>query len=661
MPVLFSFTASENSGPTVNGTMQQRQHGTQAAPAPVTTGPDVSTQHAVSVSTLHNYKAKDIPAYYRWLAPNLGKYVTTFTTNVSSLEYDKRLFNELMFVADVMQRVNCFTGDNMQAVVVRNSCASSETKRGKNFRSRVAGFMCPDYQPLPQTKKSGLRFIHTLDAASDVKMVESLDFDKVATECEALVELHLPATVITLGNHDQAMMEVDPRDLICLNDENTAYSGWCDAFLEYNEGSTAWNAPEQDPPLLQSSRALVDTVLDHRCPVPKLLTITILSKIADMTMLSLVVVLNTLAEVRSTSQFLRENIQFKNRKPLVCEFLVGAFSHDGSSCGREYVKACEQQTRTDLRETLIQRGIVVCLRRPDVLKNLNAEIISTKANRSEAPGNTICYKEDVKHLNNNIWMLTVTYKLTLFKKQQLQELVMAKVRSFGNKSATNSTTSSTASTASTTTATTSTASTTTATTSTASTTTATTSTTKPVAQTKPATKSTIHKKKAAARKFSRKSVQKPPAPPIASSGLVLEDVNAVEIDESTWPDWSFTDVVDPSVRGRYWRPRVAYFNTLEEEMEDEDVKQMRQETNTSLHWCEWYRQTLVAEKARLSEIQIPNCVGILLAMESSDMDDEETIAYTDALSGKCDPKEVMITPHCTVLLSHSPVAIDTDE
>jgi hypothetical protein len=63
------------------------------------------------------------------------------------------------------------------------------------------------------------------------------------------------------------------------------------------------------------------------------------------------------------------------------------------------------------------------------------------------------------------------------------------------------------------------------------------------------------------------------------------------------------------------------------------------------------------DRDRLLEVKLPNCVGIMLAMESKDDDDDATKACINALSGTSDTGGVMIPPHCTVLLSHTQLQI----
>ena len=430
----------------------------------------------------------------------------------------------------------------------------------------------------------------------------------------------------------------------------------------------AWVLHETSAPKLGCSSALVDTVMDDRFSVPKMLTLLNMAKIADINMLSLVVVMNTLVEVRSIALFLRARVELKGRKLLVCEFLIGAFPDSEFTKTRTYTRECERQTRIDLRETLRARGIVVCLRRGDVLSNLHAELASIKADKSESPGSTICFTTDVAALNLNVSLMMAVRKLARFNETYLRNCVMSKARS-GKKSTTDISTTKTTALSS--------------------------NVCKlihpcPVASSSYSSKLTSHKK-SSTKSIICKSKDSRATPKVVVQDTLTQGIYDVaeparttvddfaepartkvddfDDEEVSWPSWEFhdaefaraaydvTEVTPGTGKSVWWRPRVDYSATPAEELRVSDIMLIRAETKASFEWCDWYREKLVVERERLAAARIPNCIGIMLAMEFCDEDDAETAAYISALSGTNDPDKVMIIPHCTVLLSHGPIPL----
>ena len=648
-----------------------------------------SARQKRSFDEMKQQDATELPAYLRYMTDKAETSAMAFTQKIPSLRNDKLQFNERMLVADVMQRVNCFSGLNLAPVVARNSCPSPQETEASR---RAIQLMRHGHSTDPRFP--GVRFVTTKSGGisdffriggvakksssrSGTSSSHTIDFDKLGSE-EPLGELsidkaalafdlesmsargmHQPPT-FTLDNPDQSMLgtsscgssgrsnkafELLPyhKDTSVRCCEETFRHAWLKnndytaigydshhtlnnnksttTCLTNNESTSAWLAnDETETCLMQSSKEFVDTVLDERYAVPKRLTLSVLASLADMSMLSLVVVLNTLEEVRSTANFLRMHVRAKTRSSQVCEFTVGAFSDPGywNPCislqqrekHRIHTEEFGRQVLEDLQNTIKSGGIVVCLRRADVLTNFNDAMASIKANKSDVPGATICYTADIKNFNKNLSLLLVMRKLADESQKDLHRRVNA-------------------------------------------------NNVQPLVTPKSITKSksSINKRKPPGRKFTKASH----APPDKSVKEIPTTVEPAATAETTWPSWDYTDnTMFSSLKERtiWWRPRVRY-SPPEARLGVEDIIRAQEEVKSSFEWCEWYKQILMKERARLVDIKIPNCVGIMLAIESKDDDDDATKACVDALSGICDPRGVMIHPHCTVLLSHPPLCIST--
>ena len=608
-------------------------------------------------------KATEISRYYRWLTTKIPTKTKEFTARVPQLADDKLRLNEEFFVADVMQRITCFKGVNLPPVTARDSCLPCERVDREKFRVLATQGMCPTghHDPgfVPAFFNAGgvgthkvcaldkmgdsMRELHPLSATMPTidfdKLASScepicelpllaLDFDKMASSCEPICELPLlPDETPTLGIQpisDTGMFTLSSVGELRYEEDTVrhdwsknkkiknTYDAFRSAWKNNNEtiGSGEMDSLETAPALLQSSRALVDTILEERHTVPKLLALTAMAKIADLSMLSLVVVLDSLAEVRETTCFLRENITFKNRPLKVCEFLVGAFLDDGFTMNRTRTIECERQTRVDLRETLKDRGIVVCLRRADVLSNLHDELASIKKQRHQSPGNTICYTDAVTKFNASTSLLRAAYTLTQAMKKDIDCSVMALVRRYVPPPP-------------------------------------------PVVAPPPPPKSAAPKRKALKRKFSAASRKTADV-----QATTCANEAAVRVDDdplATWEAWEYSEEDGAQTRrSKWWRPKISY---ADEGLDAEIIACIRADIKTSFEWCKRYGQTLIAERERLLAIEVPNCVGLMLAMECGDADDVATKGYIDALSGRHDPDRAMIVPHCTVLLSHEPIGI----
>jgi hypothetical protein len=653
---------------------------------------------------LKQYKAHNLHTYYKWIAPKLEKEVLALTGKIPYFANQKNQFNEKMFLSDIMQRVQCFQGSTLSPVFARNSCCVSPQKTYGQLRAMQV--MRYGYSPAPIQRLHGLHFMSIergsdffniggvdsgvlcnnsgCDVSSASQVTHTIDFDELGVECElggmdlddrvpsfdlqsmpdlrvpqqAVFALQGPARVhrradnassycdaLVSDNNDQPIQEADSERIKCEEAFRRAWS-------KNNEEATAWSKNNQwdyydamGPPLLPCSRGLTETILDERYTVPKMLSLSVMAAVADMSMLSLVIVLDTLSEVHMTTRFLREHIRFKDRGALVCEFLVGSFYDDGFTKSRLYVEQCERQTRLDLQKTIKSRGIVVSLRRSDVLTNLNHELAGIKANNVEAPGSSICYTEDVKNFNRNISLLVVVHKLTKIKEIVLREYVKIKTGSAAKTETTSSTSAGVV---------------------TSTTTSCTTASSPSLTSLSKHTKSTIVKRKPPGRKFCKPllSSRKVVRCTNATTATTTTPTTAIESEETietgTWESWEHTDInIDRPgpEQSIWWRPRVQYYPSPAQELTVADVHGVKAEVDASIEWCERYRQILALERDRLLEVKLPNCVGILLAMESKDDDDDATKACINALSGTSDTGGVMIPPHCTVLLSHTQLQI----
>ena len=179
-------------------------------------------EHVEKALATDAYMATDLKRYFQWVTPKMSGAVTAFTAAITGTGPSKARFNEDMFVAEIMQRINCFTGQTMPPVIARESCLDSLSTEG-TFRTRVSQVMRSETS---STTLATINAFHLEDLKRATCAVLPIDFDKIRDECDPLCELDMIDPELTID--PEIMLDVGPKSGSVDHIDQTMQDNTCD-------------------------------------------------------------------------------------------------------------------------------------------------------------------------------------------------------------------------------------------------------------------------------------------------------------------------------------------------------------------------------------------------------------------------------------------------
>jgi hypothetical protein len=435
-------------------------------------------------------------------------------------------------------------------------------------------------------------------------------------------------------------------------------------------------------PLLPSSHAWWRSICNPTPDVERLLAITTAVKAAQQLMLSSIIVVDDVAEMHELVSILHASMKSYNIP--VCEFFVGIIWDGDSLTAVERAAVERDRQMQELRNTLSNRGIVVTLRRTPVLNTLIAALVQYKSQKTQSPGSSFTYQEDVNKFNTSVALFKAAKAAIEYKRLEAMKdfCIDGCVFDFGEKAVVRYSPLSVNS--------------------------------ANVVKHPPSIDSVKHpsidsslpkinKKK---KSGSCNGVKHPPSvdsvkhPSIDSSlpkinkkkkpdsvrlsrkksAVKAKNVTFAESihveSDSSWGEWNYSDEADktdlfhrttalahPSWDAWNYSDKAdktvsiaTYKTRLTKEGLDLEEEEMKKEAVALLA----YRQELTREYQRLVAVTLPASLGHILILDDKDDDNDQDTTlsggadlkmHVDVLSGRLDKHQCMVKPHCTVLLT----------
>ena len=370
----------------------------EASHAIVHPSPRAAAQGAETDQDIREASHVIVHPYYLCIRPTFASRVTLFTENIPWFSTSQRTsFNVHPFAEQIYNAVCRYDGLSPGSVAASDFCLAYEDR----LKDKIGNIMIGDSRLMDKIENVMLGddiMVGDFDFDHISSYIKTIDFDQIEVESGSVGMLKLEDLQFGVPIFPSAKF----------GDDTTKRSLGPSIFDFYNLDMFDISAP-----LLSSSPALRRSICNSTHGVERLLAITAATKTAQQLMLSSIIVVDDIAKMHVLASILRASMDSYNVP--VCEFFVGIIWSGDSQASVDKTSIERARQMQELRNTLTDRGIVITLRRTPVLNALIGALVQYKSQKTQSPGNTFTYQEDVHKFNTAVALFktaqtTIEYK-----------------------------------------------------------------------------------------------------------------------------------------------------------------------------------------------------------------------------------------------------------